>query len=327
MSKFRTFLSTANIDFIGRRRIAYLITAALFIPGFIFFLFRGLDYSIEFTGGTMVHVAATEPIEVGTVRESLSSQGFEGAEIQHFGNEREVVIRVRLSESDEANAEEEASSARVRGVLDQTFGAGKYTLVRVESVGPKVGAELRTKAIIAILLSSLVILGYMAIRFEWRFGLAAITATLHDVAGTILFVCIAQIEVSLVVVGALLSVLGISLNETIIIFDRVRENERHKQARPLDEVLNRSINETLPRTVLTHGTALSTMLTLLLFGGEVIRPFALVMFWGVSTGIFSSMFIAPSMLRFIRKRWPASNPVAAARPAAPARKLETAKTR
>jgi preprotein translocase subunit SecF len=155
---------------------------------------------------------------------------------------------------------------------------------------------------------------------------AALAATAHDVLGTILFVCIARIEVSLVVVGALLSVLGISLNETIIIFDRVRENERHKGHQPLIETLNRSINETLPRTLLTHGTALSTMLTLLLFGGQVIRPFALVMFWGVSTGIFSSMFIAPSMLLYIRKRWPAQKPPkAAARPSAPSRKLEPAK--
>ncbi len=199
---------------------------------------------------------------------------------------------------------------------------GQYKILRHEAVGPKVGGELRQKALLATLLSFAAILIYLAIRFEWRFGLAAIGATAHDILGTIMFISLMRLEVSLVIVGAVLSVLGLSLNETVIIFDRVRENERKRLKLDLSAVLNLSINETLPRTVLTHGTALSTMATLAIFGGEVIRPFAFVMFFGVFTGIFSSMFIAPVALMYIRRRWPVEGgarvTAAAARRPAPA---------
>ena len=160
------------------------------------------------------------------------------------------------------------------------------------------------------------ILIYLAFRFEWRFGLAAISATAHDVLGTIMFISLLRLEVSLVIVGAVLSVLGLSLNETVIIFDRVRENERKRLKIDLPSLLNLSINETLPRTVLTHGTALSTMATLAIFGGEVIRPFAIVMLFGVFTGIFSSMFIAPVALMYIRRRWPVGGRARSTPPAA-----------
>lgn len=302
----RRLLANLHFDFLGHRRIAYAVTAVFFIPGLIVLLVRGLNYGIEFTGGTLVQVSAQKPINVGAVRSALDEQQLTGAEIQRFGSESDVVIRARVRDAVEGD-DTGATAALVAAALDKTLGAGQYTLVRTEAVSPKVGGELRQKALLAILLSFLVILAYLAIRFEWRYGVAALTATAHDVLGTILFISVVHVEVTLVVVGAVLSVLGISLNETIIIFDRVRENEHQKAHGTLAEVLNRSINETLPRTVLTHGTALSTMLTLLLFGGEVIRPFALVMFWGVSTGIFSSMFIAPSMLHYIRKRWPAEH--------------------
>jgi preprotein translocase subunit SecF len=313
----RRLLANLHFDFIGHRRYAYAVTAALFLPGFILLLTRGLNYGIEFTGGTLVQVQTEREIDIAAVRSALDAQDLRGAEIQRFGSDRELVIRARLPESGERREDTGATSALVGKALDQVLGPRNYTLVRTEAVGPKVGGELRRKALIAILLSSIVILIYLAIRFEWRFGAAAVAATAHDVLGTVFFISLMNIEVSLVVVGAVLSVLGISLNETIIIFDRVRENEHQKAPGTLAEVLNRSINETLPRTVLTHGTALSTMLTLLLFGGQVIRPFALVMFWGVSTGIFSSMFIAPSVLMFIRSRWPVAGGARVARPAAP----------
>ncbi|MGH7526328.1 MAG: protein translocase subunit SecF [Gemmatimonadales bacterium] len=312
----RRLLANLHYDFIGRRRYAYAVTVALFLPGLVLLLIRGLNYGIEFTGGTLVQVEARQPVDIGAVRSALDAQGLDGAEIQRFGTDRDLVIRARLPESGARREDTGATSALVGTALDQVLGTGKYTVVRIEAVGPKVGGELRRKALTAILLSSLVILAYLAIRFEWRFGAAAVAATAHDVLGTSFFISVLNIEVSLVVVGAVLSVLGISLNETIIIFDRVRENERQKAPGTLAEVLNRSINETLPRTVLTHGTALSTMLTLLLFGGEVIRPFALVMFWGVSTGIFSSMFIAPSVLMFIRRHWPLPGGARAGGPAA-----------
>jgi preprotein translocase subunit SecF len=208
--------------------------------------------------------------------------------------------------------------AAVRAALDKTLQPGNYEIVRTEAVGPKVGGELRQKALLAIVMSFGAILVYLAFRFEWRFGLAAIGATAHDVLGTIMFISLMHLEVSLVIVGAVLSVLGLSLNETIIIFDRVRENERKKLGLTLAETLNLSINETLPRTVITHGTSLSTMATLAIFGGEVIRPFAIVMFFGVFSGIFSSMFIAPVALLYIRRRWPRFGKTPAKAPARPA---------
>ncbi len=234
-----------------------------------------------------------------------------GAEIQSFGADSEYVVRARLSKEAPDQDNTDATVNAVRKALDSSLGEGKYTIGRTEAVGPKVGGELRQKALTAILLAFVAILIYLAFRFEWRFGLSSILATAHDVLGTVIFISVLHLEVSLVVVGAVLSVLGLSLNETIIIFDRVRENERHRRYPDLRTTLNRSINETLPRTVLTHGTALATMMTLAIFGGEVIRPFALVMFFGVFTGIFSSMFIAPAFLLYIRRRWP---PVGAAAP-------------
>jgi preprotein translocase subunit SecF len=271
---------------------------------------RGLNYSIEFTGGTLLQVNSKIAVDVAAVRHSLDQNGVGGAEIQSFGGAGDFVIRARLGQQQAAAENTEATAAAVKKALDASLGADNYTILRAEAVGPKVGSELRQKAFLAIMFAFGAILIYLAFRFEWRFGLASIGATAHDILGTIIFISLLRLEVSLVVVGAVLSVLGLSLNETIIIFDRVRENERHRRYPDLKTTFNRSINETLPRTVLTHGTALATMMTLAIFGGEVIRPFALVMFWGVFTGIFSSMFIAPAVLLYIRQRWPLSGTTA-----------------
>jgi preprotein translocase subunit SecF len=167
-----------------------------------------------------------------------------------------------------------------------------------------VGQELQGKALMAILLSFVVTLIYLAVRFEWRFGLAAVVATAHDIIATIAFISVMHLEVSLIVVGAVLTVVGYSLNDTIIIFDRVRENLRKYRRQNLYEILNLSINETLPRSVLTHGTTIATTLSLLILAGEVIRPFAWVMSFGIFTGTFSSIYIAAPVLLWIEKRWP-----------------------
>jgi preprotein translocase subunit SecF len=188
--------------------------------------------------------------------------------------------------------------------LDAALGAGHYKVVRTEAIGPKVGRELQGKALLAILFSFVVTLTYLAVRFEWRFGLAAVLATAHDILTTIAFISVLDLEVSLVVVGAVLTVVGYSLNDTIIIFDRVRENLHKYRRQNLYEILNLSINETLPRSVLTHGTTMAATLALALFAGEVIRPFALVMTFGVFTGTFSSIYIAAPILLLIEKRWP-----------------------
>ena len=207
-------------------------------------------------------------------------------------------------------AQTTAITATASRALDAELGAGKYEIVRSEGVGPKVGSELQQKALIAILFSFVTTLIYLAFRFEWRFGLAAVVATAHDVLATVAFIRYLDLEVSLVVVAAVLTVLGYSLNDTIVIFDRVRENVKLHGRKRLAELLNLSINETLPRTVLTGGTTLATALVLSFFAGEVIKPFALVMTFGIIVGTFSSIFVASPVLLWITQRWGAEKPAA-----------------
>src|SRR6267142_4360366 len=298
--------ANANYDFIKWRRWAYGLTAAIIIPGFALFLIRGLNYSIEFTGGTLIQIRTAEPVGTERLRAALDAAGIRDAEIQQFGSPTEYKIQARIAKEDVAEGTTEATAAAVDSALARGLGSGPehYTILRTEAVGPKVGKELQGKAFLAIFFSFFVTLAYLAIRFEWRFGLAAVLATFHDILTTIAFVRYLDLEVSLVVVGAVLTMVGYSLNDTIIIFDRVRENLRKFRRQNLYEILNLSINETLPRSVLTHGTTIATTLALLVLAGEVIRPFAWVMTFGIFTGTFSSIYIAAPILLLIEKRWP-----------------------
>jgi preprotein translocase subunit SecF len=294
----------ANYDFLSRRQIAYLLTLAIMLPGLLIVLFRGVNYSVEFTGGTLIQVESKQPVNVGTVRSALAERGIEGAEIQTFGSDRELVIRARLSKEGADPNDTQATGAALQQALDAVLGSGNYTTLRTEAVGPKVGGELRQKALMAILLSFLAVLAYLAYRFEWRFGVAAVIATAHDIIASIAFIGIARLEVSLFVVAGLMTIIGYSLNDTIVIFDRIRENLHLRKRDHFTDILNRSINETLPRTVFTGTTALGSLLALAILGGEVVRPFALLMLFGVIVGTFSSIFIASPALLEIEKRWP-----------------------
>ena len=301
------FFANANYDFIGVRKYAYGITAAIILPGMILLAFTGLNYSIEFTGGTLVQIEATgvTPPDPGAVRSALDAGGVRGAEVQNFGTDREFVIRARLSEAGAGTQEEaQRTSQAVTRALQQRFGENAITIQRVEAVGPKVGGELRQKALGAILLSFVATLVYLAFRFEFRFGVAAVVATAHDIITTLAFIKYMNLEVSLIVVAAILTVVGYSLNDTIIIFDRTRENLHKYKRDDLEGILNRSINETLPRSVLTHTTTMATTIALLVFAGEVIRPWAWVMTFGVFTGTFSSIYIAGPILLWIERKWP-----------------------
>jgi preprotein translocase subunit SecF len=296
--------SNAKYDFIGLRAYAYGVTALILIPGLMFLLLKGLNYSIEFTGGTLLQIQSKKTVDVAHLREGLDREGIHGAEIQNFGAENEYVIRARVAKPGSDANDTQATANAVGHALDNVLGAGNYVVVRTEAVGPKVGGELRQKAFLAIFLSFFAVLAYLAYRFEWRFGLAAIVATAHDILATIAFIGVLRLEMSLTVVAAVLSMVGYSLNDTIIIFDRVRENLHKHKHESFEQILNRSVNETLPRSILTHGTTLATLLALAIFGGEVIRPFALVMFFGVFVGTFSSIYIASPVLMAIEKRWP-----------------------
>jgi preprotein translocase subunit SecF len=298
-------LHDTNIDFIKPWRIAVGLTVVFIAIGLGTFFFKGINKSIEFTGGTMMQIAFNKPIDVGQLRSHLDNAGIHGAEIQQFGNNREFTIRAQESEQKgAATTGAETTKNRIQNVLTQEFGAGQYRIVRTEAVGPRVGDELARDAVIAMLLSFLVTTVYLAIRFEWRFALAALIATGHDVFTTLAFLKLMHLEVSLTVVAAILTVIGYSLNDTIIIFDRVREDLRKGRKETLYQTLNRAINETLPRSVLTHATTLSATLALLIFAGEVIRPFAWVMAFGIFTGTFSSIYIAGPTLLWIERKWP-----------------------
>ena len=293
----------AKYDFIGFRGKAIRATIALFLVGMVALIVRGVNYSVEFTGGTLMRIAVTGPaVAPEALRTGLQQVGLGDAEITPFGQNQYLIRAPNSIGKDPDNTS--VTGAAIGKALDQVIGAGKWRLDGTHSVGPKVGGDLRIKAFLAIFLSFFAVLAYLAIRFEWRFGLAAVVATFHDIVLTICFIAVIKLEVSLVVVAAVLSMVGYSLNDTIVIFDRVRENMRKNRRDQLVSVLNQSINETLPRSVLTHATALATLTALAIFGGPVIRPFALVMFFGVFTGTFSSVFIAAPVLLIIETKWP-----------------------
>lgn len=297
--------ANANYDFLAVRKIAYALTVALVLPGAVLLAFRGLNESIEFTGGTLIQIRTLDSsITTAGIRAALEGAGMNGAEIQTFGAPNEFVIRARLSGSAVSDETTQETSAAVGRALVGTFGAGSYEVERTEAVGPKVGGELRQKALLAIALSFGVTLLYLAFRFEWRFGVAAVVATAHDIVASVAFVALMNLEVSLVIVAAVLTIVGYSLNDTIVVFDRVRENLRKYKRENLYEILNRSVNETLPRTLLTGLTTLVATGALLIFGGKVIQGFAWMMTFGIIVGTFSSIYIASPVLLLIESRWP-----------------------
>ncbi len=299
-------LHNTKIDFIRLWRISTAFSLLVIIPGLIWILVSGFQYSIEFTGGTLEQIEFRDPApSVADVRSALAAGGLPEVEIQTFGSPNELVMRAQTPVTvarQESGAE--AVSRQIKAALDAKFGAGSYTVVRTEAVGPKVGDELRRNAVIALAIAFLTTLIYLAWRFEWRFGMAAVLATLHDIFATLAFMKYMNIEVSLFVVGAILTVIGYSLNDTVVVFDRVRENLKKFPKTGLYELLNRSVNETLPRTVLTGSTTLATLLSLIIFGGSVIRPFAWVLLWGIIIGTFCSVYVASPLLLWINHKWP-----------------------
>ena len=283
----------AHYDFLAQRKKAYVLSGILLAVGMVsLILHGGLRQGVEFTGGTKFQIEFVEPTSVADLRDAIGAAGLEGAQIQQFGGSNEYAIRIAtFSESGEQRV-----SADVAEALDGAYGEGAWELRRRSAVGPKVGSELREKALIAILLSFALTLVYLAFRFEWRFGVAAIVATAHDITLTFGFLSILNIEITLATVAAILTILGYSLNDTIVVFDRIRENLKKRRKDSYRDIINSSINETLPRTVLTSGTTLMTLLALFFLGGSVIQPFALVMILGVVIGTYSSIFVASPVL-------------------------------
>ncbi len=305
-------LHDTKYDFIKYWKAAAIGTGAFILLGFVLLGVHArnhngdaLNYSVEFLGGAQIHLKFAQPLQsADVVRSAVDNAGFGGAEVTTFGSSQDYLVKVRSVTGDAAAINADSVGSQIVKALRQTAPGNTVTVAEARSVGPRVGAELRTKAITAILISFVVTLIYLAIRFEWRFGVAAVIASAHDILTTMAFLAMMRLEISLTVVAAILTVIGYSLNDTIIIFDRVRENLKKQRKESLRDVLNRSINETLPRSVLTHATVLAATLSLLVFAGEVIRPFSWLMAFGVFTGTFSSIYVAGAILLWIEHRWP-----------------------
>lgn len=308
------FFQNASYPFLQWRKRAYLVTAALLGVGIGSMIYhaatgeRWLNYGVDFTGGTVVQVSFTRPTTAEQVRAATSAAGHGDWEITHFGSGNDYEVRTpRFAQEAGQDAQSrvvQALSTRFREIkTGQT--AGDFRIARTEAVGPKAGSELEQRALIAILLSFAAILGYLALRFEWRFATAAVLATVHDVLVTLGFLALTRTEISLGTVAAVLTVLGYSMHDTIIVFDRVREDlAKPRHGRTFLDILNKAINETLPRTILTVGTVMATLLSLLVFGGPVIFGFTLVLVLGIAIGTFSSIFVASPILYEIERHFP-----------------------
>jgi preprotein translocase subunit SecF len=295
-------LHDTKYDFIRWWRTAVALTALFIAFGFVSLAVKGgFDYSIEFTGGTSMQLVFHAKPDVAALRTALENGKVREPQIQQFGDD--TTYSVRAQDAGTAGGAE-VVSAEIIAAVASVVGKDNFRVISTEAVGPQVGSELSRGAVYAILISFVVTLLYLAWRFEWRFGLAAVIATAHDILTTIAFMKILHLEISLTIIAGLLTVIGYSLNDTIIIFDRVRENLRKNRREPLYDTLNRSVNETLPRSVLTHATALAATLALLFFAGPVIRPFAWVMAFGIFTGTFSSIYVASPILLWIEHKYP-----------------------
>jgi len=287
------FFRDAHYNFLGARKKAYVLSAVMILLGIgSLVLHGGPRYGVDFTGGTMLQVEFVDQTSVSDLRGVLSASGMENAQIQRLGESNEFLIRSQDFEGIVESANR---------VFTEAYGADGYTM-SADAVGPKVGSELQRKAAIAILMSFALTLVYLAFRFEWRFGVAAIVATFHDITITFGFISLFNIEITLATVAALLTILGYSLNDTIVVFDRIRENLKKRRKDAYEDIVNSSINETLPRTVLTSGTTLATLLALFILGGTVVRPFALVLILGIVIGTYSSIFVASPALLEIEHR-------------------------
>ncbi len=295
----------AKFPFLNWRRKAYWVSGVVLSLGIlamvvnVFAIGNWQSYGVDFTGGTRIVVELPEGVVEGDLREALG--GVEAPPITRFGGEREFTIRAPLEEG----VESEETAERIQAQILASPAIPDFEMLQIEFVGPTIGEELQQQALLAILLSFLATLIYLAMRFEFRFGVASVIATVHDIVLTLGFLALFRIEISLPTVAAVLTIIGYSLNDTIVVFDRIRENLNKKGGRREDplKLINRSINEVLPRTVLTSGTTLAVLFSLLILGGAVIRDFTIVLILGVVIGTYSSIFVASPALLEIQERW------------------------
>ena len=286
------FLSKTNIDFISKQKLTGLLSIVLIIAGIASLIMKGGPLlSIDFTGGTVAQIKFEKPVELGQLRNTLSDYGFKGAEIVEFGSPDEVLIKTQFT----------GSSSEISEKL--TLALGKtFTLRRVESVGPKIGKELQSDALKAIGLALLLILIYITFRFDRYYALGSVMALIHDVLVTLGVFSLLDYEINLSIIAAFLTIVGYSLNDTIVVFDRIRENIPKFMKKTLNDVVNISLNETLNRTVITSLTTMMVVVILFIWGGKVINLFAFALIVGIFIGTYSSLFVASPVMVYFEKR-------------------------
>ena len=296
--RLRLVPQETNWDFFSRSKLWLGISAVLMVVAFVSFLMQGLNYGIDFRGGTTIRTESAESVDIGVYRNAIATEGLGDVTITEvfdptFGPEKNVaMIRIQAQDDEEsvsADLIERVEAALAVAVPDIRF-------LSVESVGPKVSGELIQTAVIAVMLAMAAVLVYIWMRFEWQFAVGAVAALVHDVLLTIGIFSELQIRFDLAIIAALLTIVGYSLNDTVVVFDRVRENLRKFKKMELKEVLNVSINETLSRTMMTSVTTLLALISLYVLGGDVIRGFVFAMIWGVIVGTYSSIFVASAIL-------------------------------
>ncbi len=297
-----------RVPFINMRVVAAILSVIALIASVFLFTTRGLNYGIDFTGGTVIELDFGQETDLELVRTAVGEMGFDGATFQGItppleANKNYEFIRVGipLQPETEETGGSEAQQIALRTIeAGLTEKVGKFEVYSQDVVGSKVSGELRTKGMLAVGLALLMVLAYIWFRFEWQFGLGAVIALFHDVLLTIGVFSLTQIEFNLSIIAAILTIVGYSLNDTVIVYDRIRENLRKYKTKPLPEVLNLSINDTLSRTILTSLTTLLALVALYILGGAGLRGFSFAMIWGVFVGTYSSIFVASPLLLLLK---------------------------
>ncbi len=296
-----------SFDFFSKWKLWLGISALLMVVGFASFLIQGLNYGIDFRGGTTIRTESTQEVDVGAYRDAMAALELGDVTITEVFDptfdDDEFVAMIRIQAQEEGEAISGAMIGQIQTALDAAAPGIKFE--SVESVGPKVSGELVQTAVIAVALAIGKVLVYIWLRFEWQFALGAVAALVHDVILTIGIFSELQIKFDLAIIAALLTIVGYSLNDTVVVFDRVRENLRKYKKKSLAEVLNLSINETLSRTMMTSVTTLLALVSLYVLGGDVIRGFVFAMIWGVIVGTYSSIFVASAILLYlgVKRDW------------------------
>ena len=295
-------LSKSSIDFLKGKYIAFITSIILILFSIGLFFLNGLNFGIDFKGGTLIEIETQNKIEISEVRSSLNSLSLGDVQVQEFGSDKNLLIRIEQQQGGDQIQQNvlEIVKQKLTSDISETI-----NFRRTEVVGPKVSGELIQSGTIAILVAVFAMLVYIWLRFEWQFSLGAVIALLHDVILTIGVFCLTQLEFNLPIIAAILTIVGYSMNDTVVVYDRVRENLRKFRSKEITSLLNLSINETLSRTIVTSVTTLLALVSLYILGGEVIKGFTFAMIWGVLVGTYSSIFVAAPLLTYldVKREW------------------------